>query len=218
MKIILCSTNGAIRERWFSILADQGYSLYQASTMQALESLIHRKEQYLLLMHQRFSGLQTIGTLCKSPKSLKIFFLSDSPNQPEGLSLLQLGAAGYANTYIAGSRLVEAINTVVAGRVWFEQEIVSRLIQLLNRDKKLEGGSGGTILADLSDREKEIALLIVEGMSNQAIGDKLFISERTVKAHLGSIFHKTGAKSRLHLAMMIQRTACILLCLVAMMS
>ena len=217
MKILLCSNNVVVRERWFSILADQGYSLYQASSMQALESLIHRKEQYLLLMHQQFTDLQTTGTLCKTPKSLKIFFLSDAPNQSEGLALLQMGAAGYANTYIAGSRLVEAINTVIAGRVWFEQEIVNRLIQLLNRDHKLERDAGGTILADLSDREKEIALLVVEGMSNHAIGDKLFICERTVKAHLGSIFHKTGAKSRLHLAMMIQRTACLLPCLVSMM-
>jgi DNA-binding NarL/FixJ family response regulator len=205
MKIILCSANDAIRERWFSILVGQGHSLYQASSMQVLESLIHRTEQYLLLMHQPFTDLQTIGTLCKKPESLKIFFLSDAPDPAQGIVLLQLGAAGYANTYIAGGRLAEAIKTVVAGGVWFEQEIVSRLIQQLNRTVKPEGGGDSRILAELSDREKEIALLVVEGMSNNTIGEKLFISERTVKAHLGSIFRKTGTKSRLHLAMAIQR-------------
>ncbi len=65
--------------------------------------------------------------------------------------------------------------------VWFEQEIVSRLIQQLNRNTKPKGVAGSRIFADLSDREKEIALLVIEGMSNHAIGDKLFISERTVK-------------------------------------
>jgi two-component system, NarL family, nitrate/nitrite response regulator NarL len=124
----------------------------------------------------------------------------------EGLALLQLGAVGYANTYIAPGRLLEAIKTVAAGRVWFEQEIISRLIQQVRQNTTAQGDeTGGMVLAALSAREKEIALLVAEGLTNQAIGDKLFISERTVKAHLGSIFRKTGATSRLHLAMMIQR-------------
>ena len=91
--------------------------------------------------------------------------------------------------------------------MWFEQNIISLLMNQIHRDGKQGGGADVGILADLSNREKEIALLVVEGMSNQAIGDKLFISERTVKAHLGSIFRKTGVKSRLHLAMLIQKQA-----------
>jgi DNA-binding NarL/FixJ family response regulator len=207
MKIILCSANGAIRERWFSILAGQGYSLYQASSMQVLDSLIHKTEQYLLLVHQRFTDSQTIGTLCKKPVAIRIFFLSDNPNPAEGLILLQIGAVGYANTYIAEKRFVEAVKTVISGRVWFEQETIRQLIFQLNRGRTPEEKENivSKILAVLSEREREIALLIVEGLSNKAIGEKLFISERTVKAHLGSIFHKTGAKSRLDLAMKIQR-------------
>lgn len=207
MKIILCSAHSAIRERWFAILADQGYSLYQASSMQVLEPLTHRQEQYLLLVHQHFTDLQTIATLCKSPESLKVFFLSDSPNPGEGLSLLQCGAVGYANAYIAAARLVEAMKTVTSGRVWFEQEIISSLIYQLNRTGDRRSGTASPILGALTEREREIALLVAEGMTNQAIGDRLFISERTVKAHLGSIFRKTGTKSRLGLAMMLQRQA-----------
>ena len=207
MKIILCSAKVAIMGRWFEILAGREYSLYQASSMQVLETLIHRKEQYLLLLHQFFTDLPTIGTLCNTPESLKIFFLSDAPSPAEGLTLLRMGAVGYANTYIAGNRLAEAIKTVFAERVWFEQNIISLLMNQIHRDGEQGGGADVGILADLSNREKEIALLVVEGMSNQAIGDKLFISERTVKAHLGSIFRKTGVKSRLHLAMLIQKQA-----------
>ena len=206
MKVILCSSNNATRERWFAILADQGYSLYQASSMQVLEPLIHRQEQYLLLVHQYFTDLQTISTLCKRPESIKIFFLSDAPSTAEGLTLLQCGAIGYANTYIAGNRLVEAMKTVKAGRVWFEHQIISKFILLLNpKNSANENSLAGPAFAELTEREKEIALLVAEGMSNQAIGDKVFISERTVKAHLGSIFRKTGAKNRVQLAMMIQK-------------
>lgn len=206
MKIILCAANSAVRERWFSILADQDHSLYQASSPAVLESLIHRREQYLLLMHQQFADLQTIATLCKTPASLKVFFLADTPAPAEGLALLQRGVVGYANTYIAPARLVEAMKTVAAGRVWFEQEIISRFIDRLHRTNTKEGGTS-PILAALTEREREIALLVAEGLTNQAIGDRLFISERTVKAHLGSIFRKTGTSSRLGLALMIQRQA-----------
>ncbi|RJX23811.1 MAG: DNA-binding response regulator [Desulfobulbus sp.] len=207
MKIILCSANGAVRERWFSILSEQRLSLYQASSIKTLATLIHRNEQYLLLVHQQFTDVQTIGTLCKTPGSLRIFFLSDAPNSDEGLTFLLMGAAGYANTYIAGGRLVEAIKTVVAGRVWFEQETIRQFIRQIKRGANPveKGGIGGGILDELSGREKEIALLVVEGLSNQEIGEKLFISERTVKAHLSSIFRKTGTKSRLDLAMKLQR-------------
>jgi len=173
--------------------------------MQVLESLIHRNEPYLLLLHKPFCELQAVGTLCNIPESLKIFFLSDAPNPVEGLTLLQMGAVGYANTYIAGGRLAEAVKTVHAGRVWFEQDIISRLIGQLKR-RSPSGDNGEVhVQANLTEREKEIALLITEGMSNQDIGNKLYISERTVKAHLGSIFRKTGAKSRLHLAMKIRQ-------------
>lgn len=207
MKIILCSANSAVRERWFSILADQNHSLYQASSQAVLETLIHRQEQYLLLVHQQFTDLQTIATLCTTHKSLRIFFLSDSPDPAEGLALLQRGTVGYANTYIAPARLVEAMKTVAAGRVWFEQEIISRFIDQLNRAHTQGGAGSSLVLAPLTDREREIALLVAEGLTNQTIGDRLFISERTVKAHLGSIFRKTGTTSRLGLALMIQRQA-----------
>lgn len=204
MKVILCSANNAIRERWFSLLADQGYSLYQASSLQVLESLIHRNEQYLLLLHQHFSDLQTISTLCKTPESVKIFFLSDAPGVAEGLVLLQRGAVGYANTFIAAGRLQEAVRTVHAGRVWFSQEILGKLIQSINVGTPAADAKLDELLPSLTDREREIAILISDGLSNQAIGKQLYISDRTVKAHLQSIFKKTGVESRLQLALKIK--------------
>ncbi|MHB8788773.1 MAG: response regulator transcription factor [Desulfobulbaceae bacterium] len=204
MKIILCSTNATIRERWFSLLADQGYSLYQASSMQVLESLIHRNEPYLLLLHQHFSDLQTISTLCNKPESLKIFFLSDAPGVAEGLVLLQRGAVGYANTFIAAGRLLEAIRTVQAGRVWFSQEILGKLIQSINVSASAVDAKVDELLPSLTDREREIAILISDGLSNQAIGKQLYISDRTVKAHLQNIFKKIGVESRLQLALKIK--------------
>ncbi len=59
---------------------------------------------------------------------------------------------------------------------------------------KREAGSGSP---ELSDREREILLLVAAGLSNQAIAERLVISVTTVKTHVGNIFHKLGVRSRI---------------------
>ncbi len=208
MKIVLCSTNGSLRERWRSMLQDQQFSLYQASSLEVLQTVIHKNEQYLFLMHQAFADLQTIGTLAKKSDSYKVFVLSDAPTKEDGITLIQSGVVGYANSYISKGRLTEAIRIVESGKVWFGQEIINSLVRSLNVSEEQQGAQDReerqNILNTLSTREKEIAILVSEGMSNHSIAEKLFISERTVKSHLSTIFSKTGAESRLQLALSLR--------------
>lgn len=169
-----------------------------------LQTMVHKNEQYLYLIHQPFMDFQAVGRLCRSQDACKVFVLSDNPGVEEGIALLQRGVVGYANTYISEGRLLEAIKTVGAGRVWFTQEVLTRLIRAVHVSKKETAAEDSHKLPDsLTEREREIALLIARGLSNKAIGEQLYISERTVKAHLSSIFAKTGAQSRLKLAMMV---------------
>lgn len=204
MKIILCSINDSIRERWRSILQGQQFSLYQVSSLQMLQSVVHKDEQYLFLVHQPFMDLQTISTVCRKSAFYKVFILSDVPRKEDGLVFLQRGVVGYANTYISGPRLIEAVKTIQADRVWFNQEIINKLVQSFSANRQPEEKEINSILNVLSEREKEIALLVSEGMSNSAIAEELYISERTVKSHLTAIFSKTGAQSRLQLALMLR--------------
>ena len=203
MKIILCSPRDSVRERWRSMLHPHGYSLYDASTLQMLESVVHKLEQYILLVDESFMDVQTISTFCRRPDVFKIFVFSDSPDTKFGVRLMTIGVVGYANTYISEGRLLEAVRTIEAGRVWFNQDMLSYFIQLMAAGKKGETATEPDILKDLSEREKEIALLVAKGFSNKDIAEQLFVSERTVKTHLGSIFLKTGSKSRLKLALLI---------------
>lgn len=203
MKIILCSAKDPVRERWRSILQGHDHSLYQASSPELLRPIIQGDEKFLLLMHQPFMELQSLANLCRMKGVCGVFILSDTPSKEDGIALLQRGVAGYANTYISAGRLLEAVKTVGSGRVWFSQEVLARFIQTVSAAGKGEGDQAERVLEPLSEREREIALLIARGMSNQEIGEKLFISERTVKSHLGAIFEKTGMSSRLKLALMI---------------
>lgn len=203
MKIILCSAKDSIRERWRSLLQGQKFSIYQVSSLAMLQTVVHKDEQYLFLVHQPFMDLQTIGTICRKSALYKVFVLSDTPNREEGFALLRREAVGYANTYISGPRLVEAVKVIQSGRVWFSQEVLSQFIQAVAHNQGAASEDSAKLLQTLTEREREIALLVARGLSNKAIGEQLFVSERTVKAHLSSIFAKTGAQSRLKLALLL---------------
>lgn len=204
MKIVLCSTKDSIRERWRSILQGKLFSIYQASSLQMVQSIVHKNEQYLLLIHQPFMDMQTIATLCRMQDAYKVFVLSDTPCKEDGIVLLQRGVVGYANTYISSGRLLEAVKTVQSGRVWFNQEVLAQFIQAVNANKKVGSTHDSEeFMKELTEREREIAILVSQGLSNKAIGAQLYVSERTVKSHLSSIFSKTGVQSRLKLALRI---------------
>ena len=180
------------------------YSVYQTSSLPMLQSIVHKNEQYLLLIHQPFIDLQTVGTLCRMKDLYKVFVLSDTPIKEDGIVLLQRGVVGYANTYISEGRLVEAVKTVQSGRVWFNQEVLAQFIQAVNVNKKaVASEDSDKLLKSLTEREKEIAILVSKGLSNKVIGAQLYVSERTVKSHLSSIFAKVGVQSRLKLALLI---------------
>lgn len=206
MKIILCSTRDSVRHRLQAMLLTHNFSIYQASSMPMLRELLTKIDDYLLLVHQPFIDPGSIGKLCAGIRPRKVFILSDQPSEDEGMFMLKLGVAGYANAYVSEGRLMEAINTVVSGKVWFGHDVISRLIRSMSSGKEEPRDlSQAKVLESLTQRELEIAGLVAEGLSNKEIGNKLYISERTVKSHLGTIFQKTGTHSRVQLALLMQR-------------
>lgn len=207
MKLILCSEHESIRERWRSILVEQDYSVQQASRFDSLKKALLNDDYSLILLHQSSVDIQSIHQLCNGSGSAKVFIFSNNPKTDEGLMFLRRGVAGFANTYMSPKRLIESVKVILSGRVWFNQEIINKLIQSIGHNEVgLSDEDESKVLSHLimlSEREKEIAILISEGLSNNEIGDKLFISDRTVKTHISTIFNKTRTKSRLQLALFV---------------
>ncbi|MDH5297850.1 MAG: response regulator transcription factor [Desulfobulbaceae bacterium] len=211
MTILLCSANGLVRQRWSSLLAGK-YELLQAASLTELQTLLEREGgKGILLLHRPMVDMETTVAIRRRVPQCRIFLLTDRPDEEEGLSFLRLGIVGYANTYISAGRLVEAVRLVSSGSVWINQQLMQRLIKetatAVAREKeqvaRSEQGEGR--LATLSVREAEIARLVAKGMSNLEVAAELDITERTVKAHLSSIYTKTGTGSRLNLALLLNR-------------
>lgn len=131
-----------------------------------------------------------------------LLVLAEVPTFNEGFALLQQGVRGYGNRHMRDSNLQQAVENVYEGQIWFPPSIISRLIGVVGQTQNTEKQDPKYVLLNtLSKREREVALYVAKGMSNQEVADKLYVSLRTVKAHLSSIYEKTGVRNRLELGL-----------------
>jgi DNA-binding NarL/FixJ family response regulator len=205
MTILLSSANKSVITRWESLLGGQ-YPLEQATLLRELKSRCTEKRFDLILLHRPLVDMDAFSELRRAAPLSKFFLLSDQPNEEEGLAFLKLGIVGYGNTYISQVRLVEAVRVISGGAVWLGQKVIQQLIlESHSKAKEQVTPGSGQRLAGLTPAEHKVAKLVAQGQSNLEIAFNLKITERTVKAHLTSIYEKTKTGSRLSLALLINR-------------
>lgn len=159
----------------------------------------------LLWLHN--PNAQTLAALPRLT-SARTIVLHDEPSEAKGLEALAAKAAGYANAH-ATPEVLHAIESVVRqGGLWVGELLLGRLLRNIAHipAPTLSPGSASA-LSKLTAREQTVAQCIARGESNKEIARTLDITERTVKAHLGAIFEKLGARDRLHLALLIRTSA-----------
>ena len=212
MAIILCSADDTVIKRWGDLLGSK-YELEQVNTVAKLKSRCTDNTIDLILLHRPLVDTDTFIDIRRATPSNKVFLLSDLPSEEEGLTFLKLGIVGYANTYISPERLSEAVRVITSGAVWLGQKVMQRLIlDSYARAREKEVYSAEKTLGSLTKRERETANLVAQGQSNLEIASNLKITERTVKAHLSSIYEKTKTGSRLNLALLINRGVMLYIC------
>ncbi|HNR19150.1 MAG: response regulator transcription factor [Bacteroidetes bacterium] len=133
-------------------------------------------------------GLELARILKQKHIAVKIISLSMYADAAVVSDMLQAGVSGYVLKNTGKEELVAAINKVYGGGVYYSAEISDMMMRNIS-GKKEEGASALTV------REIEIVKLIGLEMTNAQIGDKLFISERTVETHRKNIFRKTNTKT-----------------------
>jgi DNA-binding NarL/FixJ family response regulator len=106
---------------------------------------------------------------------------------------IQAGAAGFVLKDAEADDLVRAVRAVAGGGSWLDTRVTPRVLGAL-RGRSSPGGSAS--LARLSDRETEVLRLMASGANNAEIASRLYVSERTVKSHVGAIFTKLGVRDR----------------------
>ena len=155
---------------------------------------------WLLVGQDDLSG--TVADLAS--KQYKCVVLYAVPDVNEMFTILNAGAKAYASI-AASSPVLERIAAVVhQGGLWVPEQFLANLTGLLHQNSTA-AASEPKSFAILSKRERQVCEKVLSGQTNQQIADSLFVSERTVKAHLTSSFQKLGVKDRLQLVLKVQR-------------
>ena len=108
----------------------------------------------------------------------------------EVVDMVKAGVSAYVLKDVAGSELIDTINRVMQGEVVIHPRVANRLVRELARNEKKNKD------LRLTKRESDVLALLVKGHSNKEMAEAMFISEKTVKNHLTSIFRKLGVKDR----------------------
>lgn len=194
MKLYCCSSDDKLTENLRLLLGAE-----TVSVMPDMEFLKQGQLQddSVVIVDTKYASLPE-GLVYNFP----VIVLVSVPKFSEAFSFLQFGVRGYGNRQMRLENLKQAIDNVAGGQIWLPPTIVSKLIDVVGKSEDVEKTkSRDTILNALSKREKEVALFVAKGMSNQEVADKVYVSLRTVKAHLSSIYEKTGVRNRLELGL-----------------
>jgi len=144
-----------------------------------------------------------VSNVIRQFESAKVVVLANAPNQAGCFSALSAGAVGYAHAYSSAAMLSEIKTVIGHGGLWLGQELLQRLIETSTKLVGNQPAYVDSLLAQLTSREREVALEVAKGLSNKEVARVLNITDRTVKAHLAATFERLGAKDRLQLALML---------------
>jgi two-component system, NarL family, nitrate/nitrite response regulator NarL len=142
------------------------------------------------------NGLEATKIIKEKSPFIKIIILSVSDNVADLFTAIQYGAQGYLLKNMDPDEWIQYLHSVVGGNSDATRGMAGKLLYQF-REKDLHNTSQTN---SLTKREKEILLLISEGISNKQIADQLFISENTVKNHIKNLLEKLELENRVQLA------------------
>ncbi|OEU62164.1 MAG: hypothetical protein BA870_03845 [Desulfuromonadales bacterium C00003094] len=173
------------------------------------ETLLANKTAGLLWLHASSTPEMRIDESIHAAREhlpeIRIVVLSNTPTQQEALLALHSGAAGYCHAQATPSLLQQVATVVENGGLWIGTELMSRILAATGQLHSCNPDH--LALAQLTPRERDVALAVGRGISNKEVAQQLAITERTVKAHLGAIFEKLGVRDRLQLVVFLNRDA-----------
>lgn len=145
-------------------------------------------------------GVAATGMIVATQPDVRVLVVTTFDLDEHAYAALRAGASGFLLKDAEVNELVRAIRTVAAGDAVVSPRITRRLLELhahrLPSDDAVVEVEDG--LDVLTPREREVLVLLAQGLSNQEIADRLVVSEATVKTHVGNILAKLGLRSRVH--------------------
>ena len=198
VSVLIADDHGILREGLKGLLGlyDDLKVVDEAVTgTQAVEKTRELQPDILLLdlIMPEMGGVEVLEALAAEKLPTKVIVLTGADDDELLARCIQSGAMGYLLKDAASSQIVDAIRTVATGGCWLPPDLTEKLFRGM---AKKPHGEDSAKLSLLTAREVEVFKLLGEAKSNSSIADTLFISEHTVKVHVGRILEKLVLSSR----------------------
>ncbi len=209
--ILIACQDETLSIEWKERLSDFDVGDKIAHDKRQLNIYLRNMEPEILIVHLSLlgkEGIDEIAGLHELRPQTKIIIMSADFKEREELFAVLFGARAYIHEDIDPILFLKVVKRVQEGEIWVDRQFVGRLmseIEGMSKDHHEEVVEIEKSILAMTPRESEIAELIAVGASNRRIAEKLCISERTVKAHLGVIFKKVGINDRLQLALYMNK-------------
>lgn len=211
IKVLLVDDQGIIREGLSLILGlyDDIEIVGQASNgLEAIEFLESQSADVVLMDIRMpvMNGVEAVKEIKKRGINTKVLILTTFNEDEYVFDAMKYGANGYLLKDVKGERLYEAIKSINAGNIILQDEITHKVVNAFRsmssskeeepKEKKVIEGE----FESLTEREVEIANLIMEGLNNKEIAERLYLSIGTVKNYTSKILSKLGLRDRTQIA------------------
>ena len=202
MKVIFFSASMDMIDEWKSKhQLNDSFSCYDIKSLQKVLKGLLKPSIIIADFDSVATDINKLTSSSTLPENTVV--LEKTPEIAVGKSLISHGVKAYGNSRISDVNFLQMIKTVSDGKVWTYPELTAALIK--NREKSsLNSYANNLIEARLTEKEKETLFLVLTGLTNDAIAQKLEITTRTVKAHVSSIFSKLHVSDRISLVLLLK--------------
>jgi DNA-binding NarL/FixJ family response regulator len=208
IRVLVADDQAMVRSGFRMLLGSEPDIEVVAEASNGLEAVQQaaRFEPRVVLMDIRMpdvDGLEATRQIIAADPSARVLILTTFDLDEYVYEALRAGASGFVLKDDPPEQLIAAVRTVAAGDALLSPSVTRRVIKQFTRVPR---PSPPREMDELTDREREIFTLIADGLSNAEIGERLYISETTVKTHVTHLFQKLGLRDRVQAVVLAYRT------------
>jgi DNA-binding NarL/FixJ family response regulator len=208
-RLVIAEDETVVRAALAQLLAaEDGIDVVgQAGDGEVAVDLVRRFRPEVLLTDlgmPRVDGLEAIRQIRQEALPCAIVVLTVYQDDDHLFAALKAGASGYVLKEAPAEQMVEAVRAAARGEGFIGPSLVGRVLAEFARVARLRAASK-EVFAELTRREMEVLELLGKGLRNREIAERLFLSEKTVKNHISSIFMKLQVNDRTEAALLAAR-------------
>jgi two-component system NarL family response regulator len=198
MKVLLADDHPLFLDGLEDLLAAHGFEVLGTARdgLEAVEKAraLHPEAILMDIRMPRLDGLAAVRAIKAELPEVKIVMLTISEADGDLFEAIKSGASGYLLKSQSAEELLALVRGVERGEAAFSPGLAARILQEFGRQASALDEKRGT--AGLSEREREVLALIAKGLKYKEVAAKLFLSERTIKYHMGQILERLHLKNR----------------------